>query len=328
MYPILKSQLKLSLKFQKKCLSSLSFSRFGLPADVLRLSEPPSYSNQLDSNQVRINLEGSPITTEDIRSIRGVSAVHSACGVAGVFGLGKVADAGVKAQAKHVIGESVFMIAEAGKGTWGKSAVVCANRVHTVPVLSLEQGAMLPVAASAVAILKNFTSLKSGDVVLLDKNSSPLNFAIEKIGKKLGLNIVSVQPNQLSNAETKSKIQQLGPVRLAITSETGKNAIYFIKSLADKGVLVCHNASSSDLLSSESLDLPASNLIFNDATVAGFDFSSWAIHKPTECASAIKEAANYLQSGDLAFDTVAFKVPDFLEALKSSASGIPAVFKL
>jgi NADPH:quinone reductase-like Zn-dependent oxidoreductase len=308
-------------------MSSLSFSSFGDPVKVLKAGETVAV-DQPARGQVKVSLKTSPVTFEDIRIIRGLSAHRSQAGVAGTYGVGTVSSAGPGVSG---LSPSSLVLVTSGQ-TWNSEALVDSQDAFIIEAdYSVFKGqlACLPDAASAWALLHNFTTLKSGDYVIRTDEKTALTSAIDQIAKCLGVHMVVATNSDLVDSKFKEKMKSKGSVKLAITSQTGSNARALHSLTNDGGVLVTYNGPIPAMNTSLSgIEVPSLALIFSDKQVCGFDFLAWAKNRPTEASRAISECVKLMESGQLKFSPVTFGVNKVNEAVKSAEGGQSAVIEL
>ena len=266
--------------------------------------------------------------------LRGLSIHRSNTGVAGTYGVGTVTSVG-----SGVLGVSpASQVFVASSGTWTSEAVLNTQEVFPISdssdtssdaPLDASQAACLPEAASAWALLHTFVSLSPGDVVVRSAEPSPLNSALDQVAAAGGFVMVPASASDLVDAKFKDKVASKGPVRLAVTSGTGKSARAMHALTGSKGVLVTYNGAIAPLSDShDSIELPSLSMIFQDQEVCGFDFRSWAANNPAEASRALSESAALMRKGQLKFTPVAFKAAQFKEAVECASSGKAAVIEL
>jgi len=309
----------------RRWLSSLSFETFGEPSAILKSGDSVPVGEP-SSGHVKVSLKASPVTNEDIRCLRGLSAHCSTPGIAGFYGVGTVSSVGA-----GVVGVSasspVFVASNCG--TWNSEALLNSQEVFAIDSIDSAQAACIPDSASAWALLHNFTTLNSGDVVLRSAEASPLNAALDQIAKTMGVVVVPASDSDLVDAKFKDKVASKGNVKLAVTSGTGKSARSLHALTGDKGVLVTYNgaiAPMDDALSG--IEVPSLSLIFQDKTVCGFDFKAWVASCPTEASQAISESVKLIQGGQLKLSTAAFKAAKVADAIEAAKAGKVAVIEM
>lgn len=317
------------------------------------------------SGQVKVSLKASPVTYEDIRSVsmsmvwslcgvmwesdhslcyhivflnyhlmslastlklRGLSAHRTHTGVAGTYGVGTVSSVGA-----GVLGvpSSAQVLVASSHGTWTTDALLSAQEVFAIDSIDVAQAACLPEAASAWALLHNFASLNSGDVVLRSAEPSTVNTAIDQIAKALGILVIPASDADLVDTKFKEKLASQGHVKLALSSGTGRAARAMLALTGKAGVLVTYNGAVPPLNDSLSgIEVPSLSLIFQDQAVNGFDFKAWVSNSPVEASLAISESVKLIKSGQLKFSPVVFKAAKFADALDAAGGGKNVVIEL
>lgn len=312
-------------------MSSLSFEAFGHPSITLKAGNTVSV-DEPSAGQVKVSLKTSPVTAEDIRSLRGLSVHRSKTGVAGTYGVGTVTAVG-SGVVGVTLSSQVFVASSQGStGTWNSEALLSSQEVFTIDsdtTLDSTQAACLPEAASAWALLHSFAALSAGDVVLRSAEASPLNSAIDQIAHAEGVIVIPASASDLVDAQFKEKVASKGTAKLAITSGTGQSARAMHALTGNKGVLVTYNGAISPMTESFSgVEVPSLGLIFQDKQVCGFDFRSWVAHCPAQASQAISASVKLIQNGKLKFSPVAFSTAKFAEAMESASSGNSVVIEL
>lgn len=206
--------------------------------------------------------------------------------------------------------------------------VVSSKRIFSFPGLSNEVAALIPEVASAYAMLHNFFTLSAGDVVVITDHNTTVHQSIQQICKRNGVTVVAASAADLNNREFKSKVQSFGPVRLAITSESGKRARVLGNLLSDNGILINHNAFIPSLKDTSPIELPISPLIFQNQSVRGFDFATFAKEQPEKCDDTIRNVATMLGLGEVVLAPVVFSQDKVLEALEAANNGQSVVLKI
>lgn len=247
----------------------------------------------------------------------------------------------VTAVGSGVLGvSSTSQVFVASSGTWNSEALLSSQEVFPISdssssaddaPLDPSQAACLPEAAAAWALLHTFTSppLSPGDVVLRSAEPSTLNSALDQVAKAGGFVVLPASASDLVDAKFKDKVASKGPVRLAITSGTGKSARAMHALTGSKGVLVTYNGAIAPLSAAhDAIEVPSLSLIFQDQSVCGFDFRSWAASSPMEASRALSESAALMRKGQLKFTPVSFKAAQFKEAVECASSGKAAVIEL
>lgn len=307
-------------------LSSLSFETFGEPKNILKIGESLSVDEPA-AGQVKVALKASPVTYEDIRTLKGLSAHCSTIGVAGTYGVGSVSAIGFGVMGVSV--SSQVFVASNSTGTWNSNVLLNAQEVFEIDSIDEIQAACLPEAAAAWALLHNYSSLSTGDVVIRSAEASALNSAIDQIAKAKGYVVVPASDADLVDSQFKDKVASKGTVKLAITSGTGKSARAMQSLTGSKGVLVTYNGTIAPLNDSfTGIEVPSMSLIFKDQSVCGFDFRSWVANSPVEASRAISESVQLMKDGKLKFSPVQFKIARYADAVDSAASGKSAVIEL
>ena len=258
--------------------------------------------------------------------LRGLSIHRSKAGVAGTFGVGTVSSVG--AGVPGVTASSQVFVSS-NSGTWNSEALLSAQEVFSIDSIDIAQAACIPDAASAWALLHNFVTLNSGDVVVRSAEASAVNSAIDQIAKAMGVVVVPASDADLVDAKFKDKVTSKGSVKLALTSGTGKGARAMHALTGSKGVLVTYNGAIAPLDDNLSgIEIPSLSLIFKDQAVCGFDFKAWVANSPVEASQAISESVKLIQNGQLNLSPSSFSAAKVVDAVAAAKNGKSAVIEL
>ena len=259
--------------------------------------------------------------------IRGMSMGGLRAGdVAGCAGAGVVTSVSA-GEREFAVNDSVLVI---GSGTWTNDAIVSTSSVSKLSSkVSAEEAAALPAFVSAWAILHEFAALKSGDLVVQTNGSSAVGAAITQLGKALGLKVVSLSDADLSGAKLTTTLQEVGKCKLAVSGQSGRHLTALQKALANSGVAVAYSGVFESLQSSADVQLPISNIIFNDASVRGFELVSWVRGNTAAYRKSVAALMPLVQEGKLTLKPAhVFPQADYLKAIEEvTARGSSVVLK-
>ena len=258
-----------------------------------------------------------------VSQISGLSLNHKYVGVAGTTGFGTVSAVGGGVSG-IAVNDTVLVT---GKHTWSDKATVPANSVVKISTsLPAEEAANLPAAISAWALLNNFngthgaaagTALKAGDVVVQSHGESAVGLAVTQLGRHMGLKVVSVGGSGAVAADIEAKIKEAGggPVKLAISSGSGKTCLTLLRSLAVNGTLVVYNGVVESLDAAAGITVPVASAIFQNTSVRGFDYCSWAASDPAAFQKAVASVVALTDAKKLSLKSKVFPSADFLAAI-------------
>lgn len=166
-------------------------------------------------------------------------------------------------------------------GTWTEQMVFASAELIPLPdTLSIEQGAMLSVNPFTAAGL--LEGLAPGDAVVLDAATSAMGKMIVKLCARRGLRAVGVVRSAeavpgveaagavaalVDGPDLAVRVQEVlgGGAKRALDAVAGEASGRLFGAVAEGGTLVVYG-----LLASDSVVLPAAQLVFRDVTVTGF----------------------------------------------------------
>ncbi|EDY21767.1 Alcohol dehydrogenase zinc-binding domain protein [Chthoniobacter flavus Ellin428] len=283
-------------------VSAIVIHEFGTPVEVVRVENievPP-----LDAEGAWVRVLASPINPADINVLEGKYPNRPELpGTPGMEGVGVVEKVGAEVKTLRV-GDHVML--PHGLGCWREAAVIAeAEKLHVVPrEVAVEQAAMLRVnPATALRMLRDFTTLAEGDFVIQNAANSAVGRLVIQIAKANGWRTISLvrRPELieelralggdvvlLDNDEVKDQIKAATggvPVKLALNCVGGDSALRLANALAPGGTLVTFGA-----MSRQPVRIPNGLLIFKDLRCRGFWITEWYRH-----ASHAEESAMFAE---------------------------------
>ncbi|KAJ1433305.1 hypothetical protein B484DRAFT_394558 [Ochromonadaceae sp. CCMP2298] len=264
-----------------------SAKSFGKPADVLSVGKAATAAGSPGAGQVKVSMKASSVLLEDVLAIHGLSMAGKSVGVCGTAGAGTVTAVG-EGVVGVAVNDSVVVV---GSGVWTDEAVVAASGVGKVGKLTAEEAAALPSFLAAWAILNNYVTLKSGDVVVQSNGSGSVGAAITQLGKAMGLKVTSLSGADAADANLPSKLAAAGTIKLAVSGQSGKHLHAMLKSLVNGAALVTYNGVYEPLSSYTEVQLPVSGMIFNNVSVNGFDLNAWVGGADSSFQTAVSQIA-------------------------------------
>mmetsp|Transcript_6035 Transcript_6035/g.6173 ORF Transcript_6035/g.6173 Transcript_6035/m.6173 type:complete len:319 (-) Transcript_6035:124-1080(-) len=315
-------------KVEKKAMrgfATIAFKKFGKAVDVLE-STPSLAAVSPLNGQVSVKISANQISSEDLRAICGISLLRKSTGIAGSTGVGHITSIG--GEVSNVgTNDKVLVVST---GVWADNVTVPVSSVLKIPSnLSPEDGANLPAALSAYAILHNFTTLKAGDIVVQSGGESALGKAISQIATASGLTVVSPTNAELEDAEYAKKIATKGTVKLCITNNSKKSVTkMLLRCLAPEGVMVLYNGEveNQDV---DGIDVPVGSVIFRGNSIEGFDFNVWMNSSPKEVQKAMTAVAAHLDNKKITLKSKVYPQSEYLKAMdEAKISGGSVVLKL
>lgn len=247
-------------------------------------------------------------------------------GIAGSTGVGSIS--GVGSDVTSVATNDKVLVSSTG--VWADSVTVAATSVLKIPQnLSIEEGAALPAALSAYAILNNFVSLKAGDVVVQYGGDSAVGLAISQIGTASGVKVVNASQQQIDDSTFVKTVAGMGSVKLTISNSAKKNVSKtLMRCLANKGSLVLYQGDGLND-DCDGIDVPVGSAIFKANSIFGFNFNSWMASDLAGVQKALTAISPHLESKKLTLKSKVFPQAEYLKALSEiEKTGSSVVLKL
>ena len=299
---------------------SVRFKEFGSPADVLTYQCEPEEkltSSDLKPNEVRVNIQFSPINPADLNYIQGNYGIRPELpATPGVESSGIVTES---ASDKISVGDLVIFITRVG--TWQSEVICAADDLVVIPAIPPEQAAMLKVnPLTALCLLENYIELKPGDFIIQNAANSGVGQCVIQIAKQLGIKTI----NLVRRAELIPELLELGAdhvlldntfvveqvreicgensPKLACNAVGGDSALRLMDAIAEQGQHITFGA-----MSMRSLKVPNKFLIFKRIQLHGLWVTKWleANDHPT-IQTAYHRLAEWVAKGQLnqAIDTI------------------------
>ncbi|KAJ3148988.1 hypothetical protein HDU89_003989 [Geranomyces variabilis] len=305
---------------------ALVYSKYGRPDDILRVARlalPP-----LAKSSVNVQFLAAPINPADINVLQGTYPVKPAFSddiggaVAGNEGVARVVAVGCGVHDLSV-GDWVLPLAS-GSGTWRTHAQYSRD-----DLLQIDHEGVSPIIAATITVnpstayrmIRDFASLKSGDVLLQNGANSGVGQAVIQLANAWGIRTVNIVRPRPNFDELKSELQALGAdlvitedearrpeiaaavkdlgkghmPSLALNCVGGKSATNMVRLLGHGGHVVTYGG-----MSREPLTLPTSAFIFKDLKAHGFWMTRWYNeHSTAERAAMLSDLFNMAREGKL-----------------------------
>lgn len=279
------------LRYQSLMASKLYYTEYGDPMKVVQKvnEEVPT----IESKDVLIKMIAAPVNPADINTIQGkYPSKPSLPAVPGNEGVGEVLKMGSEVT-NFKIGDRVVPLTNA-LGTWRSHMVLPSNVLLKVPKdLGIVEAATLTVnPCTAYRMLKDFTKLKEGDVVIQNGANSACGQNVIQLSRAWDLktiNIVRDRPNLkelidflkglgatevLTEEQLRTtdlfKSKKLPKPKLGLNCVGGKSALEIMRHLQNSSPIVTYGG-----MSREPVTVPTSALIFKDLQVRGFWMTEW-----------------------------------------------------
>jgi mitochondrial enoyl-[acyl-carrier protein] reductase / trans-2-enoyl-CoA reductase len=205
------------------------------------------------------------------------------------------------------------VILPSGISTWCEACTCSVDQLVAVSkTLSVEQAATVWInPGSALSMLRDFVSLKSGDWVLQNAANSAVGRAVIQLSRVLGLRTINLvrRPELietlraegadvvlLDDEKAVDRIRERASnSQLALNAVGGESALRLANALGDGGTLVTYGA-----MGRQPLRLPNGLLIFKGIRVVGFWFTRRGRYaSAVEKSSMLAELLSYAERGIL-----------------------------
>ena len=245
-------------------------------------------------DDVIVEMLAAPINPADINMIQGIYPVKpNLPAIGGNEGVGKIVKKG-NSVSNLQIGDWVVPV-QSGWGTWRTHAVCKAHEVmkipNNIPIISAATMAVNP--CTAYRMLRDFVTLKRGDVVIQNAANSGVAQAVIQLAADMGVITVNVIRERPGHEQLADTLKSLGATyviadtalnskegvellkcidkpKLALNGVGGKSAGDLARVLGYGGIMVTYGG-----MSKQPMLLPTSSFIFNDVTVRGFWMTRW-----------------------------------------------------
>jgi NADPH:quinone reductase len=292
-------------------MHSLSYSRFGKPAEVLELSDQPQPLP--GAGEVRLKMQLSPIHNHDLLTISGqygykpdLPALSGSEGMGVVDALGE----GVEGLA---LGQRVA--ASGLKGAWSNFAIARAASVVPLPdSISDDVGAQLIAMPLSALTLLEFTGIAKGEWLIQNAANGAVAKVVSQLARTRGIHVI----NLVRRAEAIAELTDLGIDNVLATSEDGwKDRVAKITGGAPIAVGVdgVGGTASGDLLSllgeggqlisfgvmsGQPMQISSGDVIFKQAVVKGFWLAKlMTTMEPERMRRLISELVTRAASGEM-----------------------------
>ncbi|GMM29597.1 enoyl-[acyl-carrier-protein] reductase [Martiniozyma asiatica (nom. inval.)] len=320
---------RLMVSFNAK---AIVYNEHGEPKDVLKSHSYTLSSENLKPDEVILQTLASPINPSDINQIQGIypskppisieslPELESAAAVCGNEGLFKVVAKGSNVADLEI--NDWCIPSSVNFGTWCSYRLANKAQLMKMPkTISKEQAATIAVnPSSAYQMLTMYEKLSPGDWFIQNGGTSQVGRAAIQIGKKLGLNSISIVRDRDDIDATIAELKALGATQ--VITETQNNSKDFgptIKSWLDgktiKLGLNCVGGSSATglarklgsdatmltygAMSMKPVSLPTSLFIFKNLTAKGFWITENIKRDPSSRKTTIDAVLKLMEDGDL-----------------------------
>lgn len=289
----------------RRSLTAIAFDAFGGP---LKSADDPSGSIACTGNQVKVAITSAPVTVQDLLFMKGNSLVsncgknlvHSKPGIAGLVGLGKVAEVG--SNVKHVKASDNIIVSQTG--AWTSKGIFRGARVRKAPAVAPEDTASFCMGLTAYGMLTS-GALKKGDTIVHDISTGPLAIAVASVAKELGVTLTD-------KVDTKD-------AAMAITTSPGSK---LAKCLGVNGTLVACADKESCTAIGASYSISVSDAVFNNITTVGFDLPGYIANADeVTLAKAFAAVEGMVKGKKIGVNGKVYATTDVAGAVKAAAEG-------
>jgi len=295
--------------------------------------------------EVTLKFLYSPINPADLGIIRGnYPSTVSLPGVGGSEGVAEVISVG--SGVKDLKQGDLVVPSRQGVGTWRSHATVKSEDVLAVPNakgVKPEYLATLSVnPATALRLLEDFETLKSGDVIIQNGANSMVGLSVIQLANARGIKTINiirrgrtdyeelvermknygafivVGDDYIRTKEFRDLIADLPRPKLALNCTGGLTATEMTRLLAPGSTLVTYGG-----MSLKPVTVPTSALIFNDIKLRGFWLSKWYEQNGIESRKkTLSQLIGLIQSEKLRLwtETHSFNATAFPTALHRAAN--------
>ncbi|KAI3632662.1 hypothetical protein MIR68_009304 [Amoeboaphelidium protococcarum] len=328
-------------QFENTSIPAVCYEDYGALSKVLQvrsvpLLHPQSFQSSSNTPKVLLRMIAAPVNPSDVNQIQGVYPLRpeKAEGlpfIAGNEALAQVVKVEDPQLSDFQVGDLVLPTGQVF-GSWRPYAIVPAqkqflnkiqlsqDRVNMITEREMIIGlSTLSVnLCTAYRMLKDFTALKQGDVVIQNGANSGVGRAVIQLCKLWGLqsvNVIRARQNQSETDQLKQELIELGAgqvvtetelsqssrdinntATLALNCVGGESASFLIRALKHGAHHVTYGA-----MSKQPISVGAGPLIFKDIKFVGFWVSQWKKDNAgtQEYQTMIDNLVDYLQSGKL-----------------------------
>ncbi|XP_013081349.2 enoyl-[acyl-carrier-protein] reductase, mitochondrial-like [Biomphalaria glabrata] len=338
---------------RKLSSTQLFIENFGDPASVIKLKET-EVSSHLNSREVLVKMEMSPINPSDINLIEGTYFIQPPLPfILGNEGVGRVIKLGNEVKGLE-IGDLVIP-SDTAWGTWQSYKVTKDEDIiklpKDIPVLSAATISVNP--CTAYRILKDYVNLKPGDVVIQNGANSGVGVSVIQLAKEwkiTTINIVRDRPDfeqlkdsllafgadivisesVLRSSDMKKILDSLPKKpELALNCIGGNSATELIRCLSQKGTMVTYGG-----MSKKPIVAPTGALIFKEITLCGYWNTNWNRLHQTDIVryEMLSDLCNLIKKSKFVPPPVEFfPLSDYKSAILKAITGFKGrkiVFKL
>ncbi|KAG7949955.1 hypothetical protein I3843_13G089800 [Carya illinoinensis] len=309
------------------------YDHHGPPDSVTRVIELPPV--QVNENDVCVKMLAAPINPSDINRIEGVYPVRPQVpAIGGYEGVGEVHSVG--SAVKGLSPGDWVIPSPPSSGTWQTYIVKDQSIWHKVVKDSpIEYAATITVnPLTALRMLEDFISLKSGDSIVQNGATSIVGQCIIQLARYRGIHSINIIRDRAGSDEVKEKLKNFGADEVLTESQLevknvkellanlpepvlgfncvgGNAASLVLKFLRHEGTMVTYGG-----MSKKPITVSTSSFIFKDLSLRGFWLQRWmSADRAKECRSMVDYLLNLAREGKLKYEMELVPFENFHGAL-------------
>jgi NADPH:quinone reductase-like Zn-dependent oxidoreductase len=314
-------------------MQAVVFKRTGNPKEVLSFQDIPR--PRLESDEVLVRIEASPIHPSDIMFISGNYRIEPTFPqTAGLEGVGTIVELGknVNTALDLKVGNLVVF---RHPGTWAEEAAVPQEKVYILPEsLTWEEATEVFLNPITAWGLLQSSGVRSGDSILSTAGASSVGRWLASFAKAKGIRLIAIVRSSASAEqvleagaetallETEAKPEQVisltqGGVAAAFDAVGGRQGQLALESLQNGGRLLVYGRMSGD-------PYPLHNnlIMYRNLSISGFGILAYLENTSrSDIQWILQEASRHIKTGHSNSEaTSRYELKDFLAAVDGSGS--------
>lgn len=313
--------------------TAVLYDHHGPPDTVTRVVEVPPV--ELKETDVCVKILAAPINPSDINRIEGVYPVRPQVpAVGGYEGVGQVHSLG--SAVKDISPGDWVIPSPPSSGTWQTYVIKDQSVWHKIDKdTPIEYAATITVnPLTALLMLEDFASLKSGDAIVQNGATSIVGQCIIQLARNQGIRSINIIRDRAGSDKVKEKLKKLGADEVYTESQLevknvkallanipepalgfncvgGNAASLVLKFLRQGGTMVTYGG-----MSKKPITVSTSSFIFKDLSLRGFWLQKWMTSdKAKECRKLIDYLLSLVREGKLTYEMELVPFSDFHTAL-------------
>jgi trans-2-enoyl-CoA reductase len=313
---------------------------FGSPTESYRLKEIETIDlASVGANEVILKILGAPINPADVNVAQGVYGTKKPvpC-IAGMEGVAVVQAIGSAVKTLQT-GDWVLPHGPA-LGTWTMQA-----KVDESAVIKIADDLPFPYAATlgvnpctAYRLLRDFVSLKKGDVIIQNGANSMVGYAVIQMCREMGVTTINVVRSDRPDVDKVTRLltnmggdinipdtyvntrgfreimADLPPIKLALDCIGGEVLTHMSRVVAPEGTIVTYGS-----MSKKPIEIPFDLLTSKQLKLRGFWISKWISENSVEARrEMLDEVTDMIRRKQLSFFFEVHDLDDFQFALQRS----------